>query len=88
MGVSTKRGKQAKDKAVAFVNWSVGGIHSSKGFPIFDNQYTTKEEQVLVDLARKHGGSVKVRAELRIVLNTANERPATYDLDSIEIIED
>ena len=87
MGVSTK-GSKSKDKAVAFVNWTVGSIHSSKGFPVFDNQYTTKEEQALVDLARKHGGSVKVRAELRIVLNTANERPEEYNIDDIEIIED
>lgn len=75
-----------KDRAVAFVNWSVGSIRSSKGFALYDNQYTTAEEAALVALAKKHGGSVRVKAEFRIILH--NDAPKTFDLDSIEVIED
>jgi hypothetical protein len=73
-----------KEKAVAFVNWQVGNIRSSKGFALYDNQYATAEEKVLIALAEKHGGTVTIKAELRIVLN--KEKPASYDLDSIEVI--
>ena len=86
MGASKRVVKDETNKAVAFVNWQVGNVKSQKGFRIFDNEYTTRAEQALVELAKKHGGSVKVKAELHIVV--ANEEVEDYDLDSIEVIID
>ncbi len=77
--------QKEKEKAVAFVNWSVGDIRSSKGFALYDNKYTTLEERVLIDLVKKHEGTVKVNAELRIVL--PKTKPASYDVDSNEVLD-
>lgn len=74
-----------KDRAIAFVNWTVGGIRSSKGFALYDNQYTTTEEAALVELAKKHGGTVRVMAELRIIIS--GDKPESYDIDSIEVLD-
>lgn len=79
-----------KNNAVAFVNWALpmadGSFRrSSKGFPIFQNpKYPNKQEDVLVALAKKHGGSVTVTMECRIMLNTSGNTE-DFDLDNIVI---
>ena len=75
---------KAKQKCLGFVNWQVGNIRSRKGFALFDNEYLTREDQALLDLAAQHGGSVTIKAELRISLN---QEPKELDLSSIEIVE-
>ena len=74
-----------KQKATAFVNWNIPGskLKSSKGFTIFQNpQYPNKAEDKLVELARKHDGTVVVNMQCRISLNTNKE----ISLDDIPII--
>jgi hypothetical protein len=79
-----------KQKAVAFVNYELKDadgnriLRSNKGFPIYDNEYTTVEEKALVDLAKSHDGSVIVAAELRIVV--AQEKPESIDLSKANIL--
>ena len=77
-----------QNKAVAFVNWSIPtsdgkSIRSSKGFPIFQNpKYPNRQEDLLIALAKKHGGSVSVTMEVKIMLN--NSQPVeAVDLDNI-----
>ena len=57
---------EEKSKVLGFVNWKVGEVTSRRGFPIMDNQYLSKEDKELIAFAEKHGGTVKVRAELTI----------------------
>ena len=74
-----------KQKATAFVNWQIPGskLKSSKGFTIFQNpQYPNKAEDKLVELAKKHGGTVTVNMQCRISLNTNEE----ISLDDIPIV--
>lgn len=79
-----------KQKAEAFVNWSIvdengeSVLRSSKGFPIFANEYKTLEEDALVRLAEKHGGSVTVNAQLRIMIRT--EKPDQLDISGIAVV--
>jgi hypothetical protein len=80
-----------KNNAVAFVNWSLplaGGrsMRSAKGFPIFQNpKYPNKHEDMLVALAKKHGGSVTVTMECRIVINSGSSVD-DFDLESILVV--
>lgn len=81
-----------KVNAVAFVNWTIptanGPIRSSKGFPIFQNpRYPNAKEDLLVALARKHGGSVVVNMQCRIMLNNGASAE-DIDIDSIQIVAD
>jgi len=80
----------AKNNAVAFVNWNLPladgrMLRSSKGFPIFQNpKYPNKNEDILVNLAKKHGGTVTVTMECRIMLNTGATAD-DFDLDQIVV---
>ena len=81
----TENTEVEKNKAVAFVNWQVPGskLKSSKGFTIFQNPaYPNKAEDKLVELAKKHGGTVTVNMQCRISLNTNEE----ISLDDIPIV--
>jgi len=74
------------NKAVAFLNWSVptttGTLNSRKGFPIFQNpEYPNAEEDILIALARKHGGYVEVTMKCRICLNEKRE-------SSLQLVDD
>jgi hypothetical protein len=80
-----------KNNAVAFVNWSLPladgrSLRSAKGFPIFQNpKYPNKHEDMLVALAKKHGGSVTVTMECRIVINSGSSVD-DFDLESILVV--
>lgn len=80
-----------KNAAVAFVNWQLPlvdgrSLRSSKGFPLFQNpKYPNKQEDMLVALAKKHGGAVTVNLQCRIVINNG-VAAEDFDLDSIEIV--
>jgi hypothetical protein len=82
-----------KNRAVAFVNWSIkqadgSVIKSSKGFPIYQNpRYPNKYENLLVELAKKRGGSVTVPMECRILLNQGQDLD-DIDLDNIVITDE
>lgn len=64
---------------VAFVNWSLlktdgSFIKASRGFPIFQNpRYPNYQEDLLVKLAKEHGGSMEVTMRCRVVINKARE---------------
>ena len=79
-----------KQKAVAFVNWSINGsdgkvaLRSNKGFPLYENEFITLEEKALVELAKNNGGTAVVMAELRIVI--AQERPEHLDISKIQLV--
>ena len=79
-----RKSEKAKAKCLGFVNWKVGNIKSRRGFGLFDNEYLTKEDQLLLDLAKDNGGSVTVVAEIRVTLN--DDTPKELDLDSIQIV--
>lgn len=85
--VSKKTAKPEKQKAVAFFNWEVplksgGTYRCDKGFPIFQNpEYPSSKEDWLIDLAKKHGGSVELTMRVRINLNNgAVEAPSLDDV--------
>jgi len=72
-----KANKNVKnDRAKAFLNWSlvaVGGqiVKSDKGLPIWQNpKYPSAKEDLLVELAEEHGGTVELDMKVRISLNT------------------
>lgn len=84
----TEKNETKKKGAVAFVNWTIQGkLKSTKGFSLFDNEHTTKSDKQLIELAKKHNGSVKVIAELNIVINKAVDTE-DVDLDDIMVITD
>lgn len=71
-----------KQKPVAYVNWSVQDnkgnvvLRSSKGFPLFDNEYLTRAERDLIEASKSHDGSVVLNAELRVSMaRDENDRP-------------
>ena len=88
MATATRKPRKTTDKVKAkclgFINWSIGNIKSRKGFGLYENDYLTKEDQILLDLAKENGGSVTVMAELRITLN--NDTPKELDLSQVQII--
>jgi hypothetical protein len=79
-----------KQKAKAFVNYRIPDpnnpeenlLRSSKGFPVYDNQYTTLEEKALIELAEANGGTAVIMAELRIVI--AQEKPERLDISAMQ----
>jgi len=82
---------ETKNKAVAFVNWSLpmgeGKYYKcQRGFVINQNpDFPNKGEDLLVNLAKKYNGHVEVMLKCRIQLN--NSVPTEeLDLDSIEIL--
>ncbi len=87
--VSNAPAAPEKNRAVAFVNWGIRNaegqlIKSSKGFPIFQNpQYPNKQEDLLVELAKRHNGKVRLTLEAQVMLNTPSIDPEEIDLDSI-----
>jgi hypothetical protein len=81
----------AKQKAAAFVNWSVLGadgksvLRSNRGFSLFLNEHVTLEEKALIELAEANGGEAIVHAELRIMI--AKEKPEKLDISAIPVIK-
>jgi len=79
-----------KQKASAFVNWRIADeagetvLRSSKGFPIFENEFLTLEEKALLQLARENNGTAVVVAELRIIL--AHDKPESLDISRIKLV--
>ena len=80
-----------KHKSKAFVNWNImddlGNIvlKSSKGFPLQGHpDYPNKQEDALIALAEKHGGSVQLCMNVSVNLNTSDEE---INLDSIPVIK-
>ncbi|RLB94660.1 MAG: hypothetical protein DRH26_00465 [Deltaproteobacteria bacterium] len=82
--------KKEKQKAVAFVNWSIKDedgeniLRSTRGFSLYDNEYLTLEEKALIQLAKDNDGSASVVAELRIVI--AQEKPESLDISKIKLV--
>lgn len=78
-------------KAVAFVNWALplqdgSFIKAGKGFTIFQNpKYPNKHEDLLVDLAKKNGGSVEVMLKCRIMINKSQPIDE-LNLDDVAVI--
>jgi hypothetical protein len=77
---------QPKNRARAFVNWSVpkadgsGYIHGDRGFPIFQNpEYPSPREDLLIALAEKHGGSVELTMKVRVTLADYKGRELSVD---------
>jgi hypothetical protein len=75
------------NKAVAFLNWSLptanGEIKARKGFPIYSNpKYPNPHEDMLVALAKKHGGKVALTMNVMVSINNGGAFD-TIDLDSI-----
>jgi len=59
-------------------------LRSSKGFPIFENEFLTLEEKALLQLARENNGTAVVVAELRIIL--AHDKPESLDISRIKLV--
>lgn len=82
--------KTKKQKAVAFVNWSIldpkGDVllKSNRGFSLYDNEYLTLEERALIELATNNDGQAVVNAQLRIII--AKEKPAKLDISKIKLV--
>lgn len=88
----SKAPKPAKEKAKAkaFFNWTIFNkdgsktvLRSGKGFAMFENEYSTREEKALIDLAQKSAdGSVVINnCQIRIVLNQERGDINASDLD-------
>jgi len=71
--------RKEKSEVLGYVNWQIGNVKSSRGFPIFDNQYLTKKEEALLKLAADNGGSVRVKAELFITVANNNDESIVFD---------
>lgn len=87
MAINRKKpAKKEETKAVAFVNYSIplkkGGVkHSTKGFPIWDNEYTTDMEKLFVKAAEQHDGFYEIKnVTLRICLNEGKSELTTDDI--------
>ena len=86
----TPAAAKEKQKAIAYVNWRIADdndetlLRSSKGFPIFDNEYLTLEDKALVELAKNNGGTAIVVAELRVIL--AQDKPESLDISKIKLV--
>lgn len=71
--------ESTENNVVAFLNWGAinkkgeVAIKGSKGFAIFDNQYTTKQEKQLVDLANKNNGEITIPMTVTIRINAPKE---------------
>jgi hypothetical protein len=85
-----KPADKEKQKAVAFVNWKIplnngGEYRSSRGFPIFQNPEFRPniQEDYLVDLAKRHGGTVELTMRVKVSIYTPNEAPKEEDLPII-----
>lgn len=82
---------EAKEKAVAFVNWQLpladgSFLKASKGFTIFQNpKFPNRHEDILVSLAKKNGGSVEVMLKCRVMINNGPDLDK-LDLDNIAIL--
>ena len=82
--------EKEKQKAIAFVNWRIADeegetlLRSSKGFPIFDNEYCSLEEKALIELAKENDGTATVVAELRIII--AHDKPERLDISKIKLV--
>ena len=82
--------QKEKQKAIAFFNWRVADdqdetlLRSTKGFPMFDNEFLTLEEKALIQLAKDNGGSAIINAELRIVI--AQDKPESLDTSKIKLV--
>lgn len=83
--------KSVKQKAAAYVNWRIANpegetvLRSAKGFALYLNEYITRPEKALIELAKQNGGSATVMAELRIVLHTDEDKP--MDISGITLIK-
>lgn len=78
--------ESTENNVVAFLNWGAinkkgeVALKGSKGFAIFDNQYTSKQEKQLVKLAEKNGGEITIPMTVTIRLNAPQEA-ADLDVD-------
>ena len=83
--------EEENNRAVAFVNWAIPTgdgkfIRASKGFPIFQNpRYPNRHEDMLVNLAKKYGGTVEVMMKCRVIINQAMD-PNEINLDNIAVL--
>lgn len=81
----------AKEKASpkAFVNWTTQiddvVIRSSKGFPIMQNpEYPNKQEDLLVELAKRHMATEGKALELTMTVSVYPNTPKDeYDIDTL-----
>ena len=70
-----------ENKVEAFFNWTAlnkhgeEAIRSGKGFAIFDNQYTTRQERQLVELAQKNGGEITMNCVVTVRVNKQKDAP-------------
>lgn len=78
-------------RAAAFVNWQLPladgtFLKAGKGFTIFQNpKFPNKHEDILVNLAKKNGGSVEVMLKCRVMINNGPDLN-NLDLDNIAIL--
>jgi hypothetical protein len=80
-----------KSKVLGYVNYDLitvdedgnetSVLKSFKGFPIFDNRYTTREERGLIAFATENGGTGHHLARLRI--QVATEAPKEADISKL-----
>lgn len=89
-GITTPETTPAKNKLLAYVNWSVPTksgrmLNCDKGFPIFqsapDAQYPspTPSEQLLIDKAKQNGGVAYLNMKVRVTLVDNQLAPITVD---------
>lgn len=85
--------EKPKQKPLAFVNWETVQkdeqgfpvLRSSRGFAIFDNEHTSREEKALVQLAKDNDGSAIVTMDLRIII--PQEKPENIDTAGIQLVK-
>jgi len=79
-----------KNKVLAYVNWSIldesgeSLLKSSRGFPIFDNEYLSLEDKALIQLATGNDGIATVNAQLKVIV--AQEKPESLDISRIKLV--
>ena len=87
--VKSKEVKETKNKARAFLNWSVplksGEVYRCKtGMPIYEPnlKYPNPQEDWLVDLAKRNGGEVELTMRVKVRLYQApTEAPSMDDVE-------
>lgn len=89
--VKTAPVKKVKNRAAAFMNWKLkrnDGTYyrADSGFPIFQNpEFPKPSEDLLIDLAKQNGGTVRLMMEVQIVINDDTPK-ATISLADFTVI--
>ena len=87
--MAVKKTSKSKIKTLGFVNYEVelpggGTMRSNRGFPIFANpEYPDAKEELLIKAALANGGTLEIKATLRIFACDDSKDKATLSVEDL-----